>query len=158
MNGRNELVGGKAIIEFPQEGSGADPVPTDFALVCVDPTGGRSARSPDELESALRVESINSVADYCAKFAPRIEGECDGPDGVSHSFSIPVLDDNSFSPDELTRRDPKLRAWYLTMKVAESIELHLAKSGRNELTDEELSYLEALEETLSSALAGEDTP
>ncbi|HEV8700017.1 MAG TPA: hypothetical protein VGV60_01950 [Candidatus Polarisedimenticolia bacterium] len=141
----------KSDIVYPQEISGADPVSDGtIEIVCPFnvPPGGRTK---DELDRGLRQIKVNSVRDISRGFDIRLEGNVKGVGGETVHLSIPVEDEDTFTPDGMTRRDPTLFGWYVRYRTYEECQRYLSERGRGRLTPEEIAKLQSMLRFLEEA-------
>lgn len=150
-NGRKRL---QSCIELPQEVSSADPGSLGSITIAV-PLGG-TKRTKEELARQLAEVPIDSVEDMCTKFGVAIEGTIEDEDGRQVPVKIPVNSDETFSPDGLTRSDPKLLGMYVRARANEALSLYLSRQGRGELTEDEIAHLTASLRSLEEALQNEE--
>ena len=138
---------------FP-DGEPSDPDPISIGSVTiVTNIGGRDRVRPAEEIEKLAEFPIESVADACRKYDVRITGQYQDLDGEIVEASIPVLSEETFTPDGITRGDPGIREMYIQMRTFDALAAHLAEKGRDCLTDAEIEHLRATMAILEQAVA-----
>lgn len=146
---------GTSKVVYPEGGAGPDAAASGNVLLVAPFVERAAPRQREALAKELQERQVDSLQDLCRVFDVRIEGTYVGPDGEPVQVSIPVTDENTFTPDGMTHGDPSLFELYVKSRCYEQLAEYLQSNACEGLTDQEIAALETQVQALEAALEGD---
>jgi hypothetical protein len=143
----------KPLIEYPQEeGLKPDEQSLPPGYLIVPAMELEQPRSKEELTRELREISVDSVEDIARGFGVFIEGRFENPEGEVVHARIPVRNEQTFTPDGMTKGDPELFRIYVASRTFDEVARLFSARKIDRLDPGVLAKLEELEAVLAKAV------
>ena len=142
----------KPVIIYPDKEARPDDLSIGHLTMIVPAQVPKGDRSKEELAAQLKEErDVKDVRDMCRRLGVEIEADVRDPEGNEIHLRVPVVDEETFTLDGMTRQDPTLFRWHVWGQTYESVQRYLKQSGVERLSDEQIARLTMLASYLEEA-------